>query len=262
MNLQEENEKILSFIKVGIAVLSIIAIFGLGINYVPNAITVTSGSTQKKLPIYCVDTDKKQVAISFDAAWGNEQTQGLLDCLKKYNVKATFFMTGGWISKYPEDVKNIYAAGHDLGNHSENHKQMSKLSASQCTSELTSPHKKVKELVGIDMILFRPPFGDYNNTLIDSVHSLGYQCVQWDVDSLDWKDYDAKTITNRILKDKHLGNGSIILMHNGGKHTLEALPSIIEGLQKEGYELVKISDLILTKDYEMDQEGRQHQAKP
>lgn len=262
MNLQEETEKIISFIKVGIAVLTTIAVFGLGMQYVPNAITVTNPPPERRLPIYCVDTEKKQVAISFDAAWGNEQTKGLLDCLDSYHVKASFFMTGGWIEKYPEDVKSIYAAGHDLGNHSATHKQMSKLSSVECEKELKIPHDKVKELTGFDMTLFRPPFGDYNNTLIDTSTALNYHTIQWDVDSLDWKDYDAKTITHRVLNDKHLGNGSIILFHNGGKHTLEALPTVIEGLQNKGYELVKISDLIYKEDYKMDSEGRQHLKKP
>ncbi len=262
MNLDEEKEKLKSFIKVGIAVLSTIAIFGIGMQYVPNAITVTNHSTERRLPIYCVDTDKKQVAISFDAAWGNEQTQGLLDCLDTYQVKASFFLTGGWIEKYPEDVKNIYKAGHDLGNHSETHKQMSQLSKDECLQELKTPHDKIKQLVGIDIKLFRPPFGDYNNTLLESTDEMNYYCIQWDIDSLDWKDYDAKTITNRVLNDKHLGNGSIILFHNGGKHTLEALPSVIKGLQEKGYELVKISDLIYKDEYKMDQEGRQHLKRP
>ena len=254
MNLEEERERIASFIKVGIVVLTVIAVFGLGINYMPDAVSVSSGKN-KKLPIYCVDTDKKQVSLSFDAAWGNEQTQGILDCLSKYGIKVTFFTTGGWVEKYPEDVKNIIAAGHDFGNHSEKHKQMSTISKEECLTEIQTPHEKVKELTGYEMTLFRPPYGDYNNTLIETTTELGYHCIQWDVDSLDWKDYDATTIVNRILGDKHLGNGSIILMHNGGKHTLEALPAIIEGLQAKGYEIVPISQLIYKENYEMDHEG-------
>ena len=97
---------------------------------------------ERKLPIYCVNTDKPQVAISFDAAWGNEDTETLLSILDKYNVKTTFFMTGGWIESYPEDVKKIAAAGHDLGNHSENHKQMSQLSSDECLAEIQKPHDK------------------------------------------------------------------------------------------------------------------------
>lgn len=168
-------------------------------------------------------------------------------------------MTGGWVSSYPDDVKAIAKAGHDLGNHSENHKQMSQLSASECEEELMSVHEKVKELTGQDMVLFRPPYGDYNDNLIQTANGLGYHVIQWDVDSLDWKDYGTDSILNTVLNHKHLGNGSIILCHNGAKYTADALDALITGLKEKGFELVKISELIYTDNYEMDVEGRQHQ---
>ncbi len=139
---------------------------------------------EKQLPIYCVESSKKQIALSFDAAWGNEDTQQILDILKKHDVKVTFFMTGGWIESYPDDVKAIAEAGHDLGNHSENHKQMSTLTKEECIKELQIPHDKVKELTGKEMVLFRPPYGDYNDTLLEATKELGYYCIQWDVDTL------------------------------------------------------------------------------
>lgn len=212
----------------------------------------------KKLPIYCVQTDTPKVAISFDAAWGNEDTAQLLSILEKHNVKTTFFMTGGWVESYPDDVKAIAAAGHDLGNHSENHKQMSQLSAAECKEEIQKVHDKVKKLTGQDMILFRPPYGDYNDTLIDAANGMGYHVIQWDVDSLDWKDYGTDAIISKVLDHKHLGNGSIILMHNGAKYTKDALDQVITGLQEKGYEIVPISELIYKDNYEMDHEGRQH----
>ena len=146
-------------------------------------LTTGGSSSQKQLPIYCVETDKPYISISFDAAWGNEDTADILSILAKHNVNVTFFMTGGWIEKYPDDVKAIAAAGHDLGNHSENHKQMSQLSKENCITELQKPHEKVKELTGIEMTLFRPPYGDYNNPVIEATNQIGYHCVQWDVDA-------------------------------------------------------------------------------
>ena len=134
--------------------------------YLPDIITISSTPGGRNLPIYCVETEKPQVAISFDAAWGNEDTQTLLDILSRNNVKATFFMTGSWVESYPEDVKKIYEAGHDLGNHSQNHKYMTKLSDEEKTQELMSVHNKVKELIGYDMFLFRPPYGDYDNQVV------------------------------------------------------------------------------------------------
>jgi len=162
------------------------------------------------------------------------------------------------MNKYPEDVKAILADGHDLGNHSENHKQMSQLSAEQCRTEIQKAHDRIKELTGVEMNLFRPPYGDYNNTLVDVCKDMGYHCVQWDIDSLDWKDYGSDAIIKKVLEHKHLGNGSIILMHNGAKYTPAALEAVILGLKEKGYELVPISELIHKENYEMDHEGRQH----
>lgn len=221
------------------------------------AVQTSSRVQNRKLPIYCVKSEAPKVSISFDAAWGNEDTAQLLSILESHNVKTTFFMTGGWVESYPDDVKAIAAAGHDLGNHSENHKQMSQISAAECREEIQKVHDKVKELTGKDMILFRPPYGDYNDTLIETANSMGYHVIQWDVDSLDWKDYGADAIVSKVLDHKHLGNGSIILMHNGAKYTKDALDRVITGLQEKGYEIVPISELIYKENYEMDHEGRQ-----
>lgn len=213
---------------------------------------------ERNLPIYCVDCgDDKKIALSFDAAWGNEDTAKILEILKKHDVKVTFFMTGGWVEAYPEDVKAILADGHDLGNHSENHKHMSQLSASEQTEELMKVHKKVKELTNYDMFLFRPPYGDYNNTVITNASACGYYTIQWDVDSLDWKNYGVDAIINTVTKHKHLGPGSIILCHNGADYTADALDSLITQLKAADYQFVPISELIYKDNYHMNHEGRQ-----
>jgi peptidoglycan/xylan/chitin deacetylase (PgdA/CDA1 family) len=146
--------------------------------------TASAKSNNRKLPIYCVGTEEKKVALSFDAAWGNEDTEAILEILKKHDVKVTFFMTGGWIESYPEDVKKILAAGHDIGNHSENHKHMERLSSADCERELMIPHEKVESLTGYNMCLFRPPYGGYNDTLINTAEKCGYYTIQWSVDTL------------------------------------------------------------------------------
>lgn len=175
--------------KKGVIAGALLLLLAAGILSTPRILSVTmSGNVSKKeLPIYCVQTDKPQIALSFDAAWGNEDTQRILDTLAKHNVKVTFFMTGGWIETYPEDVKRIAAAGHDLGNHSQNHKQMSQLSKADCIEEIQKPHDLVKQLTGIDMFLFRPPYGDYNNTLVEAAYEIKYYPIQWDVETLDVK---------------------------------------------------------------------------
>ncbi len=259
MELEREREKILKFVKSGLGVLTVLLI-GFGIyHFMSDMISVSNSAGKKELPIYCVDRADNKVGLSFDAAWGNEDTGDILNILKENDVRVTFFMTGGWVEKYPDDVKAIAAAGHDLGNHSENHKQMSQLSKDQCVDELMRPHEKVKALTGLDMKLFRPPYGDYNNTLIEATRENGYYCIQWDVDSLDWKDYGAESIVNTVVNHKHLGNGSIILCHNGAKFTKDALNDMIGGLKAGGYEIVPISELIHTGEFYMDHEGRQFQ---
>lgn len=227
---------------------------GLGLS---KTVSVSNTVNGRELPIYSVETKEKKVALSFDAAWGNEDTQTILDILAKYNVHVTFFMTGGWVESYPEDVKKIYAAGHDLGNHSENHKNMSQLSDTECQEELMKVHNKVKELTGVEMFLFRPPYGDYDNHVITNAKACGYYTIQWDVDSLDWKDYGVESIIKTVTQHKSLQNGSIILMHNGAKYTAEALPTVIETLQAAGYQIVPISELIYKEDYHLDVTGRQ-----
>ncbi len=161
------------------------------------------------------------------------------------------------MEKFPEDVKKIQAAGHDLGNHSENHKNMSQLSDTQCQEELQKVHNKVKELTGVEMNLFRPPYGDYDNHVIENAKKCGYFTIQWDVDSLDWKDYGVDSIIKTVTEHKALQNGSIILMHNGAKYTAEALPVVIEKLQEAGYQIVSVSELIYKQDYHLDVNGRQ-----
>lgn len=257
MDYDKEKQKITKFLKIGIIVMTSILLLAIMVNYIPKAISVSTNGSKKPLPIYCVDCKDKKVALSFDAAWGNEDTQTILDILAKHDVKVTFFMTGGWVEKYPDDVKAIAAAGHDLGNHSENHKHMSQLSKQQCIEEIMKVHNKVKDLTGKDMMLFRPPYGDYNATLIEATKECNYHCIQWDVDSLDWKDYGADSIVKTVCGHKHLGNGSIILCHNGAKFTKDALESVITGLKDQGYQIVPISELIHTGDYYMDHEGRQ-----
>jgi len=220
------------------------------------AATVFNASA-RKLPIYCVETDKKQISISFDAAWGADDTVLLLNILAQYDIRATFFLCGYWVDKYPDKVKAIYNAGHDIGNHGNTHAHGAQLDFEQNRREIQGAHDKVKSLLGIDMNLFRPPFGEYNNIVIEAAESLRYFTIQWDIDSLDWQNHGVEHEVNQVLNHKHLGNGSIILFHNDADFTPEALPQILDGLKAKGYEIVPISELILKENYMMDHEGRQ-----
>lgn len=221
---------------------------------------VSASSNNRLIPIYSVKTDKKVVALSFDAAWGNEDTEELISILKKYNIKATFFLVGSWVDKYPESVKQLYNAGHEIGNHSNTHPNMPGLSTEKMLEELNTCNKKIEKTIGVSPILFRPPFGDYNNSLIKNVESLGMYTIQWDVDSYDWMEgHTAERIKNDVLKK--VNPGSIILFHNAAINTPAALPGIIESLIADGYSFCKISDLIYKDNYTIDHTGKQTQNK-
>ncbi len=210
----------------------------------------------RKLPIYCVETDQKQIAISFDAAWGNEDTEMLIDILAEYHVPATFFVVGSWVDKYPESVKALADAGHQVQNHSNTHPYLSQLSQSQICDEIETCNSKIEAVTGVRPTLIRPPYGDYDNCVIEAVESLDMYAIQWSVDSLDWKENaTAESIANRVISK--VQPGSIILCHNAAKHTPEALPTILKTLQEEGYEFVLISDLILKENYCIDNCGKQ-----
>lgn len=243
------------------AILVLAGLLGVRYREAGTILPTSSAAGGKELPIYCVQTEEPKIALTFDAAWGNDDTQKIMEILKKHDVKVTFFMTGGWVESYPEDVKMILAEGHDLGNHSQNHKNMSQLSDAEKEEELMSVHDKVKELTGYDMFLFRPPYGDYDTKLMKVARKCNYYPIQWDVDSLDWKDYGADSIIKTVAQNEHLGNGSIILCHNGARYTAEALDVLIKTLKEAGYQFVPVSELIYRDNYYMDHEGRQIPGK-
>lgn len=212
-------------------------------------------NTDRKIPIYCVETSEKVVAISFDAAWGSDKTQDILDILDENKVSATFFLVGMWVDKYPEMVKKIDRQGFEIGTHSNLHPDLSKKSKTQVDLELSTSIKKIEDITNKKVRLFRAPFGAYNNTVISSAENLGLRTIQWDVDSLDWKGISAGTITSNILKK--VKKGSIILCHNNSDHIVEALPGIILALKSQGYEFVSIGDLIYEQDFRIDSTGKQ-----
>lgn len=251
------KQRMMLGLKYGIFALTAFAVLRGLILTAGSSIRVSNSVNGRELPIYCVETKEPKIALTFDAAWGNEDTQKILEILKKHDVHVTFFMTGGWVESYPDDVKAILAAGHDLGNHSENHKNMSQLSDAEKKEELMKVHDKVRTLTGYEMFLFRPPYGDYDNAVVNVAKDCGYYTIQWDVDSLDWKDYGVDSVIKTVTEHKHLGNGSIILCHNGAKYTAQALDTLITKLKEKGYTFVPVSELIYRDGYHMNVEGRQ-----
>jgi polysaccharide deacetylase family sporulation protein PdaB len=211
---------------------------------------------RKELPIYSVGTDEKKIAISFDAAWGAEYTGKIMDILEERNIRTTFFLVGFWVDKYPDRVREMAERGHEVANHSTTHPEMSKLGKEQMKSEILTTQKKIEELAGDRAVrLFRPPFGDYNDLLIKTCRELDFYPIQWDVDSLDWKEQGVRPMVDRVTK--RVQNGSIVLFHNNAKYITEALPLILDHLLAEGYTIVPISELIHKENYRMDHTGRQ-----
>jgi len=224
-----------------------------GVVYSPRVVGVAA--TERELPIYCVQRDGKYASLTFDAAWGNEDTQQLIDTLARYEVKATFFVVGEWVDKYPESVKALHDAGHEVMNHSDVHPHMSKMSARDIVAEVNAANDKIEAVTGVRPTLFRCPYGEYDDNVVGTINGMGMQVIQWNVDSLVWKDLDAGEIYDRVTS--RMEPGSIVLFHNAAKHTPEALPSIIENLLSEGYSLVPVSRLLLEGDYYIDHTGKQ-----
>lgn len=210
----------------------------------------------RSLPIYSVATDEKKIAISFDCAWGVDHTDSLLKIMEQNDVRCTFFAVQFWVEKYPEYAEKIVNAGHELGTHSKTHSHMSKLTKEQIQSELSSSASAIERATGKTTNLFRAPYGDYNNLLIDTAKEMGFYTVQWDVDSLDWKNLSANEIAMRVINGAK--NGSIILCHNNGLHTAKALPLIFSTLKNRGFTFVPIGELIYKENYKIDGNGKQH----
>lgn len=219
------------------------------------AASVYFGGNLRKVPIYNVKTNEKVVAISFDAAWGADKTEKIMEILKEYNANATFFLVGFWVENYPEITKKIAENGFEIGTHSNTHPDMAKLDANQMKLELETSVKILEDTTGKKVELFRPPYGSYNNTLIETCESLNLTTIQWDVDSLDWKGISAVDITTRILNK--VFNGSIILCHNNSDHILDALPMVLDRLQKRGYTIKCIGDIIYKENFTINHMGTQ-----
>ena len=226
---------------------------------IPYAYANTTAASARRLPIYCTDRANKVVSLTFDAAWGDEDTPALIDILGRYGVKATFFVVGDWVDRCPDSVCALHEAGHEIMNHSNTHPNMPTLSREKMLAEIRTCNEKIQAVTGVCPTLFRAPYGDYDNALIETLDEAGMACIQWDVDSLDWKDLSAADITKRVMGQ--VGSGSIVLFHNAAKHTPEALPGIIEQLQAQGYTFLTASEMIYTDDYTINHEGRQTAEK-
>lgn len=216
---------------------------------------VKTSSSRDNVPIYCVQTEARKIAITFDSAWDDNDLTEVLKALEDYDCSATFFVVGDFLEKYPERVKEMYEKGHEIANHSDTHPHTNSLTREQMIEEMEGCDEKIKSITGQKDVLFRAPYGEYNNLLVQTCKDTNRFCIQWDVDSLDWKGLTAEQIVKRVTEN--VKNGSIVLLHNGAKNTAKALPELLCGLKNMGYEFVTVSELIYKDNYYIDHTGMQ-----
>lgn len=230
-------------------------LFAMSVFYVAQVDSVTVAAGKRELPIYFVERQDNKIAISFDAAWGGDKTEQILDTLDEFGVRTTFFLVDIWTERFPELTKEIAARGHEIGNHSTTHAQMSKQSREEIVQELKVMSDHVESLTGTRPTLFRPPYGDYNNLVVTTARAEGYQVIQWSVDSLDWKNKGVEDLISRSTKG--VKGGDIVLFHNDSEFITQALPEILRIYQEKGLEIVPVSELIYTENWTIDHQGQQ-----
>lgn len=243
---------------INIVAVAIVAIVLISAVATTSSASVFFNKTTRKIPVYGVEAsqDDKVIALTFDAAWGADKTQGIIDIMQQYGAKGTFFLVGFWIDKYEKETKAIAEAGFDIGNHSRNHLNMPKLSEDEIRAEIEYVNDRVQALTGITPKYFRAPFGDYNDRLMTAVEEMDMVGVQWSIDSLDWKGLDGKQIYERVVPKAK--SGDIVLFHNNSDHILDALPKILSALKEKGFRFVVLSELVATDGFSVDNNGIQH----
>lgn len=219
-------------------------------------LATTASAEERRLPVYSVDTDVKEIALTFNCAWDAEGLDELLGLLTEEDIKCTFFFVGDFAEKYPETVRRIYNAGHGIGNHSMKHTDPVTQDYAEIVSDINACNELIFSLTGEKPVLYRAPSGSYDNKTVEAAQSLGMTAVQWDVDSIDWKNPSPEKIVSRVTGKA--ANGSIALFHLGKENTLEALPIVIKSLKKQGFSFCTVEELLIAGDTWIDSTGRQH----
>ena len=240
-----------------VSIITVVLLFCIAGNMGSEENTLETSSTTKLLPIYSVQTENKNVALTINCAWNDTDVDKILNILSENNIKVTFFMVGDWVDKYPEAVKKISEAGHEIGSHSNTHPHVNQLSYEKNVEEIKSSSEKIQKITGKSVNLYRTPYGEYNNTVIRAANENGYMAIHWSLDTLDYKGLSGTEMWDRI-KDK-MTAGDIILMHNGTEHTADSLDMIIKNIKEKEFNIVTVSDLIYKENYSIDINGKQIQ---
>lgn len=244
------RKKLLRTIIIVLAVLTVAAMI---------IMAVAKGSkvvaADKKVPIYAVSRADNHIAVTFDCAWGNSNTDLLLSLLKDANATATFFVTGEFCDKYPEDVRKMYQAGHEIGNHSDLHPHIEGININDLIEDTRECSRKIKMITGEEPKIYRAPYGEYDDNTVSTIEGMGMKMIQWSVDSIDWQEPNADTIIERVVSKTE--SGSILLFHNDLENTAQALPDVLTKLKQKGFTFVKVSDLVYFDSYHIDGSGVQ-----
>ena len=248
------KEKICAYL---VSIVTVVLLFLVASNMKSNnnIAVQTSSSLKENLPIYSVKTDENKVALTMNCAWNADDIDSILETLNKKNVKITFFIVGDWIEKFPDAVKKIYEAGHEIGTHSDTHPHVNNLSYEKNVEQLARSNEKIEKITGKKADLYRAPYGEYNDTVIKSAKDNGYYTIQWSLDTLDYTGLTGEEMWNRL--NGKIKIGDIILMHNGTEHTADSLEYLINKIKEKNLEIVKVSDLIYKDNYYIDNTGMQ-----
>ncbi|MGL5149348.1 MAG: polysaccharide deacetylase family protein [Clostridium sp.] len=221
----------------------------------------SSAEGKKEMPIYSVKTEENDISLTFDINWAEkDELPSILNILDKYNVKGTFFIMGGWVNYTEQNtvlLKEINERGHEIGNHSYIHPNFTKISKDRIKDELEKTDRIIESSIGIKPNLFRFPSGACNEDTLKYVRSLGYECIHWNVDSVDWRQDGRDIEYKRVMKK--VEPGSILLFHNNAKHTPYNLDRIISELKEKGYNFKKVGEMIIKNNYSIDGDGKQFQ---
>lgn len=246
------KDKIISYM---VSLGTVIILFLMAFSITNNQKVIETSASIKKLPIYNVQTDEKKIAITMNCAWNADDIDSILQTLEKHKVHITFFMVGEWVDKYGDSVKKIDEKGHEIANHSNTHPHVNKLSLEKNIAEIEENSKKIEKITGKKTTLYRGPYGEYNDTVIQAAEAQNHKTIQWNIDTLDYSGLTGSEMWKRI--ENKLEKGSIILMHNGTKHTADSLDSILTNIEKRGYKIVTVSDLIYKENYKINVNGTQ-----
>lgn len=247
------KQKIYSYL---VALSTVIVLFFVAASFTNKSNEILQTMSQSKmLPVYSVETNEPKIAFTMNCAWNADDIDSILATLSKHNVKITFFMVGDWVDKYPEAVKKISNAGHEIANHSDGHKHVNNLSIEENEKEIQICSEKIEKITGNKTTLYRGPYGEYNNTVIQAAKNQNHITIQWSLDTLDYKGLTGDEMWARL--NEKLKNGDIILSHNGTENTANSLDELLTNIKAKGFEIVTVSDLIYKENYSIDSNGVQ-----